>query len=259
MSRTKTIVAVIVVVLLLAAAVGVKLLLFPSIKDAYFTMNGGSLPQVPANLVVIRPTHFASSTRKGTIYANVRRNGKNIPRIMGRNVPLSEVFATAYEQDVAKVVMPPAAPKGNYDFLVTSDDSLQEHLKTALRKKLGYTANLETRDAPVLDVKVENDALPGLTVSAADAKENEVMKNGRLYITHLKLTDLIDGLQQMLKTPVVDKTGLTNFYDFSLVWNSQVQRGQLDRAAVEKILEEWGLGLESDTASLQMLFVKKAD
>jgi len=50
---------------------------------------------------------------------------------------------------------------------------------------------------------------------------------------------------------------LTNFYDFSLVFTPQMQRGQIDRATVEKIIGEWGLGLEPDTAQMEMLVVKK--
>jgi len=69
-------------------------------------------------------------------------------------------------------------------------------------------------------------------------------------------------LEGILKMPVVDKTGLTNYYDFSLVWDSQtaqqIQNGTLDQATGQKILAEWGLGLEPDTASLEMLVVKKA-
>jgi uncharacterized protein (TIGR03435 family) len=66
-----------------------------------------------------------------------------------------------------------------------------------------------------------------------------------------------------LKTPVVDKTDLTNFYDFSLIWDAktaqQIQNNTLDNETGRKILAEWGLGLEPDTASIEMLVVKKAN
>ena len=70
-----------------------------------------------------------------------------------------------------------------------------------------------------------------------------------------------DGLENFFKTPIVDKTGLTNYYDFSLVWDAQtarqIQSGTLDQATGQKILAEWGLGLEPDTASMEMLVVSK--
>jgi uncharacterized protein (TIGR03435 family) len=62
---------------------------------------------------------------------------------------------------------------------------------------------------------------------------------------------------------VVDKTGLTNYYDFSLVWDAPTQRliqgGSLDNETGGKILAEWGLGLEPDTAAMEMLVVKKTN
>ena len=71
-----------------------------------------------------------------------------------------------------------------------------------------------------------------------------------------------ENLEQILKTPVVDKTGLTNFYDFSLIWDAQtakqIQSGTLDIETGKNILAEWGLGLEPDTETIDMLVVEKA-
>ena len=92
-------------------------------------------------------------------------------------------------------------------------------------------------------------------------QENQTQKNGRLYFTHVTLASVKENLEQILKTPVVDKTGLTNFYDFSLIWDAQtakqISSGTLDNETGKKILAEWGLGLEPDTASIEMLVVKK--
>jgi uncharacterized protein (TIGR03435 family) len=263
MTKTKTTVLVVAVLLLVAAAVIIKLVFFPSIKDVWFTMNRRSLQQVPANLVVIRPTHFAGSPRKGIFYAISQQNGSNVQRMMGRNVPLLDVIAAAYSHNPARVALPPDAPKGNYDFLVTVTEKPEGHLQSAIRRKLGYTAQLETHDTPVLALKVEDANSPGLTVSSDDEKESEDMKDGKLYFKHTRVSILTGGLEQGLKEPVVDETGLTNFYDFSLVWDQQTQQmlrtGSFDLEAVKKILDGWGLGLEPDTASLEMLVVKRTD
>jgi uncharacterized protein (TIGR03435 family) len=246
-----------IVVLLLAAVVVVKLAFFPSIKDANFTMNIRSLQQATANVVIIRLTHFPKSTRNGVINTSSNRNGKSARWMMGRNVPLSDVIATAYGQNPSRVVLPPDAPKGNYDFLVTVADNPEQQLQSAIRRKLGYTAQMETRDSPVLALKVEDPNSQGLTISAAGEKQGEDMKGGKLYLTHMPLSILPGGLERRLKTPVVDKTGLTNFYDFSIVWNQQMQSGQWDQATAKKMLDGWGLGLEPDTAPIHMLVVKK--
>ncbi len=128
--------------------------------------------------------------------------------------------------------MPVDPPKGNFDFLVTVPKDPEAHLQSAIRRKLGYIAQPETRDTSVLALKVEDPNSSGLKVSTAKS-DNLAEKNGRLYFTHQRLTTITDGLEGILKTPMVDKTGLTNFYDFSLVWDAktaqQIQSGTLDQ------------------------------
>ena len=113
---------------------------------------------------------------------------------------------------------------------------------------------METRDTDVLALKVKDPNSPGLKVSDASEKEDVSQKKAGFYFTHVKLNVVTDGMEQLLKTPVVDKTDLTNFYDFSIAWDAQTQRqvqnGTLDPETGKKILAEWGLGLEPDTASI---------
>jgi len=65
---------------LITAAVAMKLAFLPSVKDAYFTMNGRKLQQAPGGEII-----YASSPGKG---------GDGVRR-MGCNVPLRDVIATA--------------------------------------------------------------------------------------------------------------------------------------------------------------------
>ena len=259
MTRTKTIVLISVAVVLIAAGVAVKMIFFPSVKDSWFQTNGRKLQQVPAGFVVIRPTHFPKSSTNGMAFANVKGNRWMI----GRNVTFQQLMATAYSYNAGRVYLPPSAPKNNFDFLVTTSSSPEDHLRVAILKKTGYAASVETRDTDVLALKVEDANSPGLKVSDADEKQDVSPKKGRLYFTHMKLNVVTDGMEQMLKTPVVDKTDLTNFYDFSLAWDAptrrQIQNGTLNPETGGKILSEWGLGLEPDTASIEMLVVKKTN
>jgi uncharacterized protein (TIGR03435 family) len=260
--KTKVLVGALVLALI-AAAVVLKLAFFPSIKDAYFATDTRSLQQVPAGLVVVRPTHFTYLRRNGIFYASSPHDGGKGSRMMGRNVGLRDVMAAAYGQNPSRVVLPPAAPKGNFDFLVTVAGDQRPRLQAVIRRKLDYVAQMETRDTDVLALKIVSANLPGLTVSGASEKEKITFNDVKLRFTHMRLTVMADVLEQLLKTPVVDKTGLTNYYDYTVAWDSQTQR-QLEndmtaRATVNKILNGLGLGLEPDTASLEMLVVKKAN
>jgi uncharacterized protein (TIGR03435 family) len=260
--KTKGLVGALVLALI-AAAVVVKLVLFPSVRDAYFAMDSRKLQHVPAGLMVIRPTHFSKSQPNGIIYASSPNDGGNGPRIMGCNVPLRSVIAAAYRQNPARVVMPPDAPQGNFDFLMTVTSDPRQRLQAVIRQKLGYVAQKETRDTDVLALKIADANLPGLTVSGADEKEDVVSKDSKLYFTHMPLAAVAQGLQQFVKAPVVDKTDLTNFYDFTADWNFKVQRDIRNdttaRATADQIINALGLMLQPDTASLEMLVVKKKD
>jgi len=263
MTKTKTTVLVgVFVLVLVAAVVAVKMIFFPSVNDKFFQINPAKLRQVPAGLVVVRPTHFPDSPQKSSPPGIMETSVKGAQWMVGRNVPFQQVIAMAYSYNPGRIALPSDAPKGNFDFLVTVPKDPQARLQSAIRRKLGYTAETETRDTPVLALKVEDPNSPGLKGSLDSEKENTNVKNGRLYFTHTKLSMVTDGLEGILKTPVVDKTGLTNFYDFSLIWDTktaqQIQNNTLDNETGRKILAEWGLGLEPDTASIEMLVVKSA-
>ncbi len=263
MTKTQTIVLISVGLAVMAVAIVVKIIFFPSISDKYFAVNAGRLRQVPPGLVVIRPTHFAGTAQSPTpqnrmVYAQVK--GKE--RFVGMNMTFEMLIAQAYNQNPGRITLPFGAPKNDYDLLFTATGNPSQLLQSAIRQKLGYTAHMETNDSPVFDLKVVNPNPPDMKLSADNEKQSENLKNGRLYFTHTRLSDIIGGIEEMVRTPVVDQTGTTNFYDFSLAWNQQMQQqlqeGKIDEATGKKILSDWGLGLEPDTASVQMLVVEKA-
>ena len=257
--KQKIALTVVLVLFLIVTIVAVKWIYFPSVKDTWFQFSAQKLRQVPEGLVIVRPTHFPKSLHKGILAIGM----KGTRWVLGRNVPLQQVMAVAYNYNFARIELPSDAPTNDFDFLVTTLSKPDEHLRSAIQKKLGYVAHPEARDTDVLALKVIDASLPGLKVSDGSEKPNVIFQNRKINFTHMPLTVIASDLEQMLTTPVVDKLGLTNFYDYSLDWTEQTQRqmrnGTMTRAAVEKILAAWGLGLQADTASIQMLVVEKAN
>lgn len=231
----------------------------PAVKDAYFDPDTDRLRAVPPGIVIVRPTHFSHSIHDGIKHIH---DGDSLARTVGRDVPLRNVIAEAYDTNPAHVVLPPDAPQGDFDFLVTTPKQIRKHLQTAVRRNLGYVAHNETRDTPILVLKVSDPTLPGLVVSPGNETEDVYYKNGRLFFKHQPLNAILHGLEAGLVLPVQDQTGLTNCYDFSVVWNQNIQErmqsGDFSLAGVQKVLQGWGLELEPDTASLDMLVVNKA-
>ena len=259
MTKTKTIVLVSVATLVaVAAGVAVKMIFFPSVDEKFFqARNNAVLQRAPSGLVVVRHTHYPKPPTNTIMSAQV--NGSQW--FVGRNVTFQMLIALAYGNNPGRIVLPPDAPKINYDFLVTVPEDPQAKMQAAIKRKLGYTAEKETRDTDVLALKIVNPSSDGLKSSPDGEKENTDVKNGRLYFTHTKLTMITDQIESLFKTPVVDKTELAGYYNFSLEWDPQTQQkilnGTLDAETGKKILAEWGLGLVPDTASMEMLVVKK--
>lgn len=243
-----------VALVLLATALTIKIVWFPTVKEAWFQVNPQRLRQVPPGTCVLRPTHFPHVTTNSISYSN---NGKGW--MVGRNVTFQMLMAMSYRYEVGRVSVPFSAPKNNFDFVVTASPNPDEHLKATVQKKTGYTASIETRDTDVLALKVTDPNSTGLKISDASEKVNVGPKNGRLYFTHMQLSMITGSLGDFLKYPVVDKTGLTNYYDFSLAWKAGTNPNNFTRDQIDKILAEWGLALESDTAPIKMLVVKKVN
>lgn len=212
--------------------------------------------QAHRGLVVVRPTHFPNVPADDIVYTGAPKGGGLW--VAGRNVTFQRLVSMAYNYNPGRVYIPPGAPKNNFDVLITIPKP-EDRLKKIITNQLGYTAHVETRDADVLAMKVDDPNSPGLVLSGSDEKQNADVKKGRMYLTHMKLQDVTSGLEYVLKTPVVDETGLSNYYDFSLAWTPSVRTGNLTRDDIDKIIGEWGLKLESDTESMEMLVLKKVD
>jgi uncharacterized protein (TIGR03435 family) len=244
---------------IVVAAAMVVILHTPTVKDAYFRPDFDNLKQVPSGIVAVRPTHT-----KGSIGDPIRNLEEHdtLLRAVGRGVTFRDLMAEAYDCEPGRVVLPADSPKGGFDFLVTTPTETRAHLQKAIRKQLGYVGREETREVDVLKLELDNPSLPGLTVSTEGEDETIQYNAGRLYFKHKNLKLLLAGLEDGLALPVLDKTGLTGRYNFSIPWNQTIQEhmqnGAFDLDGVKQVLKELGLRLEPGTESLDMVVVERA-
>jgi uncharacterized protein (TIGR03435 family) len=230
---------------------------FSRVKDSYFYPDADRLHSVPAGLVILRPTHFPHEDAKIRHY----HVDDSLARTVGRNASFRNMMAEAYDCNPAEIVLPPDAPQGGFDFLVTTDKHVRDHLRTAIEKNLNYTAHEETRATDAWVLTVNDPSLPGLTLSPDGEKDDAALKDGRVYLTHQQSSDIAHGLAQGLNRPVLDETGLTNYYDFSIVWNGNIQRamdkGALDLQGTRKVLATLGLAIEATNAPMDVYVVTR--
>jgi uncharacterized protein (TIGR03435 family) len=113
-----------------------------------------------------------------------------------------------------------------------------------------------------MKLEVADANAPGLTVSPEGEDETIQYRDGKLYFKHKNLHLLLRGLEDGLAMPVLNETGLTNRYNFSIAWNETIQqhmqKGEFSMDGVTKVLKELGLRLEPDTETLDVVVVSKA-
>jgi uncharacterized protein (TIGR03435 family) len=207
---------------------GRQIVFLPVHQRRIFQVELPAVPESAGNLLVVRKTHF-SFPLSGTSFSSYVRapSGEYVVRQMGRNVSLERVIATAYQCNPSQIVSPSDKPSGNFDFLVTVPDKNNERLKAAIQEKLGYTAHWEKRDTEVLLLETKMSDPPSLKESTA-VKGNIAFKNGKYEFIHMPIATVMGFLESGLKQPVLDRTGLTNFYDFS------VDRGPVGPGGLDK-------------------------
>jgi uncharacterized protein (TIGR03435 family) len=242
------------------ATVAVKTIYFPAIKDVYFQPNYSHLQSLPRGLFVLRPTHFNTPTN-GLDYSaeDSSPSGEHVTLFMGRHRSFEQVINKAYGGSPAYTVYPADLPKGNFDYLCTILDSRAgEHLQTAIKRKLGYTASWQQRDTDVFLLQVKTADPPSLKASNP-ANRPSVRPNSRdqLIFQNWPSSGLAYEIERTANVPVVDKTGLAGTFDFTLDC-SQADLAGRDWNTVNRALGELGLELVPTNMPMNVLVVEKA-
>ena len=228
---------------------------YPAVDEKFFLLDYQRLERAPAHVLILRPTHFPASRRSGGFAAPTRlKNGQydsKHMRAVGRNTTLANVIATAYQCSESRVVLPPGATTNRFDFLDTATGRPLEQFRVLIKSKLGYTASVQSRSVPVLVLKVYGS---GPAPGTGD-QPNFSYNAGKLTMTHIPIEQIANMAQDSLKQPVVDDTGLTGTYDFTVPWTG----GNLaDVQSANNILNAVGLTLVSDTRTLPVMVVEEA-
>jgi uncharacterized protein (TIGR03435 family) len=198
--------------------------------------------------IILRTTRFQHITG-GTTSEN---------RIEFENVSLQFLFGLAYAYDQDRLVLPNDPPQGNFDFMFTLPSmpgDWQKALKAEIKKQFGLVAHLETREADVLIAKVTNSNAPGLKI--ASGSENHQTGNFRnVVFKGVQIDSLTSWLESVNEMPVLNETGLTNYYDIAVKWKPHT--GQSEADAIRQILpDQFGLELVPSRDPIEMLVVEK--
>jgi uncharacterized protein (TIGR03435 family) len=147
-------------------------------------------------------------------------------------------------------------------------------VQRVLADRFRLRVHRETRDLPVYALIVGKNG-PKLRESAPDAKFAAGFEMGglaRMTNKRTPMTRFAEFLSIHAHRPVVDRTGLTGFYDFTLEWSSDdAQQSALATAGVPKdpdavgsplftaVQEQLGLKLETSKAPVEVLVIDQAE
>jgi uncharacterized protein (TIGR03435 family) len=210
-------------------------------------LNSEALDKNPP-IIILQPTQFKSIMTGGA---------QSGDKIVFKNVSLPLLLATAYHHPTLefRMVLPSKRPTENFDFMFTLSGDWTEALKSEIQKQFGLVAHVETRQADVLLAKAINSNAPGLKIVSTN--ENQQIGNFRDVVFKGVQIDALTGwLEAVTKMPVINQTGLTNYYDITVQWKPQA--GQSEADAIRQILpNQFGIQLVPTNIPIEILVVEK--
>jgi uncharacterized protein (TIGR03435 family) len=263
MAWTKAKTAVIVGVGLLLAAgtaeVAVKQINYFRISDGLWKQISREALEKAPETVVVRPTHFGGVRQ---VPGKTSIIGLNIEtgQMIGKDHDFRALITAAYDASRTnygelRTVFPAALPQGHFDFLATVREHPEQRLQAEIKRQFGFVARPQLVETNVFLLRLKNPALIESRVVPQPwtlATLNETRP----------FSAVVREWENVLQTPIVDETELTNRYDVSPVWppNGHPAPGQreADREAFRKtVLDQLGLELVPGREAVEMLVVEK--
>src|SRR5581483_11557794 len=250
-TKTKITIGVGIAAILAIGTTGVAFNTFffkPTVEDVFKHYDNAAYLKKSPPVVVLRPTQYANQGN----WINGDGN-----RFLGRNRSMAWVLAAAYDVGPERMILPVDLPTGGFDYLVTSSSTPFAALQDELKKQFGLVAHKETRMTNVLVLKVQKYGVAGLKINSRINEGSILINDDNATLKDFPMSAVANVLGgYFLNAPVVDETGLSNRYDFTLRWKGNIY----DKDTVKQVLQnELGLELVPDQRAIEMLVVEYAD
>jgi uncharacterized protein (TIGR03435 family) len=225
--------------------------------DEWFELSGAKL--APANLLLIRPSPFSE-----------QRVMMLDPGRLGQRATLKDMLLAAHglpsgrnEFTPIRVILPASLPQGYFDYLITLPGDFKREFQTKIRKQFGLVGQMETIGTNVLLLKLQTPHAPGLRPSQGGTRRVTFKGYGGgqyevqgLCGTNVPMSTLTGYVENKLKIPVVDKTGLEGNVDFVLHY-PMGSRLEDQENLKTSLLNELGLELVPGREPVEMLVIEK--
>lgn len=228
-----------------------------------FLLTAGLSPLCLAqtfDVASIRASEFQSGDGEGSRRETIEISGDGLTM---HNVTLRSCISWAYNvQDfqiagVLSVDRFDVAAKAGAPVTVST---LRAMLGTLLTDRFKLSFHRETRKLPSLALVVAHGG-PKLRSSQEDAPGVLRPNKGSMVAQHASMSEFIGTLAGPLRTPVVDKTGLTGRYDFTVDLSSYFadakpgEQPDMTAIVMSALREQLGLNLESRKEPVEILVI----
>jgi uncharacterized protein (TIGR03435 family) len=203
----------------------------------------------------VKPNPSAEPGRQGGLF---RENiDTSLGRVTLRNVTLRSCLKWAYALQDPQIVGPDWLAVERYDIVAksagpASEEELREMLRTLLEERFHMVAHSETRTVSAIALTAVS---PKLRASTAAGPGSFFANKRGIIAAGATMAELAALLSDPLKSPVVDKTGLTGRYDFTLDYSG----GDDEESATISAVQGIGLRLEGRKIPVQVLVVDRAE
>jgi len=258
-TKMKTAIVVGVSVLLVAGTTTVTVIETQKYNDDQWDKGEVStriLENAP-HIVKIIPSKFSNNDAWASM-------GNGRERIYGVGNTAEELVKAAYAAESSRTIFLTTLPQGRFDFISNLTSGSGEAMKQLIKRKFGVVGKFTMVETNVLLLLVQNpNAIKLKPSTAADASAQ--VSFGQIFIADDDTDRLARELEiNQLRSPVINKTGLTNHYVFNLKWDVNVEKvgnqfahyPNLDELK-QALADQLGLELVPTNMPIEMLVVEK--
>jgi uncharacterized protein (TIGR03435 family) len=190
-------------------------------------------------------------------------------RIAYINVTLRDCIKIAWNLRDIQIEAPKTIDAFRFDLTATAggattDDQMRGMLRNLLVERFKMKLHQETKELPAYALAASGKTK--LTPSAPNSTFTKNFSLGKLSWTHATMGQFAEVLSGYTNRYVIDQTGLTGAYDFSLIVSDdpldakRIMRGnELGDMIVATIQSQLGLRLESRKSPIPVLIVDQAE
>jgi len=208
---------------------------------------------------IVRIIPAKSSSNDGWASAG---NGRE--RIYGVGNTAEELVKAVYAADSSRTIFLATLPQGRFDYIANLTSGSGDAMKQLIKRKFGVAGKFSMVETNVLLLMLQNpNAIKLKPSTSADASSQVSL--GQIYIADDDTDRLARELEiNQLRSPVINKTGLTNHYVFNLKWDVSVEKvgNQIDHypnleELKQALADQLGLELVPTNMPIEMLVVEK--